>query len=445
MAPSLAPSNVPRSRPDIKEDVPPQTKEDQSTAHVDRLLKAWKRARKKQKELSQLPVQENNDSSNLPPTDPTPVSLGSMAIPSRAFIGFTSSADVASDPQETALIPPTVLPLNSNDSPSTCTGFSGATPITTNTGNTNEPPPGICLNSTTVPHYDSPNNTTEARAMIDSGARASVTNLLHLLHRVHFYTPQRPCPLRMYGATNKKVMIVPVAVGCLRVPALTLQGWVDVKTHHSPLFTSTLLNEQDLIHATGASNDYSGLTVQKCFNPTENQFQDALNGKLRFDKHCDSDTGKVVVTCHHKQVNRKDLVITGVIIFGGACTHPLTPPLLPTDHPIATHQELMNRAKVNDPAFDKLCDEETAKAMHTHRLEQLRILQDELEQLPQIDGNHPHYKLIFNDTPIHALRTKTERKLWHQRMCQFSPSITAHAHKCCKGIPEFKGDALCPV
>ena len=67
---------------------------------------------------------------------------------------------------------------------------------------------------------------------------------------------------------NKKVMITPVAVGCLRIPALTLQGWVDVKTYYSPLFTSTLLNEQDLIHATGTSNDYSGLTVQKYFNPS---------------------------------------------------------------------------------------------------------------------------------------------------------------------------------
>ena len=279
--------------------------------------------------------------------------------------------------------------------------------------------------------------------MIDSGARASVTNMLHLLHNIHFHTPQRPCPLRMCGATDKKVMIVPVAVGHLRITALTLQGWIEVKTHCSLMFTSTLLNEQDLIHATGFSKDCSGLTVQKHFNPTKDQFQDASNRKLKFDKHHHSDTGKVVVTCHHKQVNRKDLVITGVIIFGSACTHPLIPPVLPKDHPIATNQKLINQAKANDPAFLKSCNDATAAAIHTHRLE-LRILQDELEELPLSDGNHPHCKLIFQQTPVHASQTKTERKPWHLCLCHFSPAITAHAHKHCKGVPEFKGEPSCP-
>lgn len=207
--------------------------------------------------------------------------------------------------------------------------------------------------------------------MIDSGAKASVTNMLHLLHNTHFCTPQRPCPLRMHGATDEKVMIVKVVVCCLQIPAFTLQGWVDVETHCSPLFTSTLLNEQDLIHATGHSKDHSGLTVQKCFDPTKTQFQDALNGKLKFEKHCDSDTGKVVVTCHHKRINWKDLVMTPVIIFGSACTHPLIPPVLPKDHPIATIQKLINQAEANDPAFLKSCNDATVAAIHTHPLEQL--------------------------------------------------------------------------
>ena len=37
------------------------------------------------------------------------------------------------------------------------------------------------------------------------------------------------------------------------------------------------------------------------------------------------------------------------------------------------------------------------------------------------------------------------KKSRHQRSCQFSPTITAQAHKCCDGVPEFKDDALCPI
>ena len=173
----------------------------------------------------------------------------------------------------------------------------------------------------------------------------------------------------MHGATDKKIMITPVAVGCMRIPALTPQGWMDVKTCCSPLFTSTSSNEQDLLHATGHSNDHSRLTFQKCFDPTKAQLQDALTGKLKFEKHCKSDTGRVVITCHHKQVNWKDSVLAGVIIFGGACAHPLTPPVLPKDHPIATNHKLINQAKVNNPAFLKSCNDAAATAIHTHWLE----------------------------------------------------------------------------
>ena len=60
--------------------------------------------------------------------------------------------------------------------------------------------------------HDSPTNH-EIRAMIDSGARATVTNLLSILHNVKFYTKSNSCPKHMYGATDKTKMITPLARG----------------------------------------------------------------------------------------------------------------------------------------------------------------------------------------------------------------------------------------
>ena len=73
------------------------------------------------------------------------------------------------------------------------------------------------------------------------------------------------------------------------------------------------------------------------------------------------------------------------------------------------------------------------------------MLRDEMDGLPEQHRNHPYYKLIFDATPTHAIRTKTERKPWHQRLCHFSPSLIAQAHECCEGVPELRGDTSDPV
>ena len=153
-----------------------------------------------------------------------------------------------------------------------------------------------------------------------------------------------------------------------------------------------------------------------------------------------------MVTCCHKRIHQKDLAITGVLIFGAACTHPLIPTMLPRDHPLSSNPALIDRStKVCDPAFKEQCDAATLNVIHHHQEELMRMLRDELQKSPQQDRNFPHRKLIFQWTHMHAIWTKTKRKLWHQRPCHFSPLLTAQAQKCCNGVPEFKDDALCPI
>ena len=82
------------------------------------------------------------------------------------------------------------------------------------------------------------------RAQIDGGAKSSVTNLLQILHDVRWYDDKFKCPVYMRGATSKK-LIIPRAIGKLRVQANTRTGWLDCDCYYSPDFTSTLLAERD--------------------------------------------------------------------------------------------------------------------------------------------------------------------------------------------------------
>ena len=70
-----------------------------------------------------------------------------------------------------------------------------------------DPPPLVTL--------DSPDNIDEPHAMIDIGAKATVTNLLHILHKPVFFAEQNACPIKMHGATAKDVLISPITKGFL--------------------------------------------------------------------------------------------------------------------------------------------------------------------------------------------------------------------------------------
>ena len=73
---------------------------------------------------------------------------------------------------EPELVPTNLLPIKSNASTSTCTGSSGDTPKTTNVSVDEERDGTIQAHwcPTATHQHDSPNHSTKARAMIDSGA-----------------------------------------------------------------------------------------------------------------------------------------------------------------------------------------------------------------------------------------------------------------------------------
>ena len=185
---------------------------------------------------------------------------------------------------------------------------------------------------------DSPDNVDESCAMIDTGAKAAVTNLLHLLHRPTFHNKKNPCSAKLHGVTAKNVLITPVAKDFLGIPAITLPGWTEVECQCSPQFTATLLNEQHLLKAKGRKSDQHGLMVNKLFDKHLDQLQHTVQkGLLQVEKDFNTNTGMVVVTCNHKQMCQKDLVITGVLTLGMAHTHPLILPMLPQSHPLSTN------------------------------------------------------------------------------------------------------------
>ena len=63
---------------------------------------------------------------------------------------------------------------------------------------------------------------------MDDRAGMSVTNLISLLHYINFFDAKFKSNVCMHGATFK-LIIIPHAVGCMRVCALTRQGFIDEK------------------------------------------------------------------------------------------------------------------------------------------------------------------------------------------------------------------------
>ena len=114
--------------------------------------------------------------------------LQSVNHPDHAFVGLLHSDDI------------TELPEYIQDQPSTASDDT-------------EPTQNISISSTSQHtedlDYESP------RAQIDSGAKATVTNALSLLWDVQQFTDEYPSPVKMYGATNKNLLITPTSVGKL--------------------------------------------------------------------------------------------------------------------------------------------------------------------------------------------------------------------------------------
>ena len=208
----------------------------------------------------------------------------------------------------------------------------------------------------------------------------------------------------MYGATNKSLLITPSAVGLLRIPALTPAGYVDVKCYYSPHFSTTLLSESDLVAATGCPKAYSGQSTNKFFDFDHDAInRDIAKGVISLEKHYSVDSGHCLVTCHHKQNRRKDLVICGIICSGQCYTQPI---VLPTAKPSEP-----------SPASNSIEDRTASlQAIYEQKEESFRALQSDLglyHLASTADIPTCQYRLSLEELPLQALRTHSERKLWH--------------------------------
>ena len=72
----------------------------------------------------------------------------------------------------------------------------------------------------------------------------------------------------MHGTTSKEI-IIPCAVGYMRVCALTCQGYLDVKCYYSSHFSTTFLSQVSTIEATGHPKQYISQGMQLFFAPNE--------------------------------------------------------------------------------------------------------------------------------------------------------------------------------
>ena len=99
---------------------------------------------------------------------------------------------------------------------------------------------------------------------MDNGARCSVTNMLSILRKVKYFSKYYPAPVRMKGATSKDIVVLE-AKRKLRVQADVSEGFIDIYVFYSPLFTSTLLSDRDILFSTPFSPDHKGQVMFKYF------------------------------------------------------------------------------------------------------------------------------------------------------------------------------------
>ena len=361
------------------------------------------------------------------PTPFHPYELLTVNIPDNALLGLSGSADIKEDsPQEQGLLPcpedPPVTPMSPDQNRAYFQKFEL---------------PTFSLD----PKWNS--KTTE-RGQFDSGARASVTNLKYALFDLHEFKSPSECPVRMYGATNKNLLISPEAKGKLRLPAHNAQGFVDIVCYYSPSFSTTLISDSDIIRCTGFPQDYSGQSTQKFFEQSDRLSQAHRQGEYLIDKLYNVDEGNCLITCHHKRNSNRNIILPGIIKYGQCFSGNLILPKLDPDHPIVTSQILLNQAKQNDPSFAQLCKDEAIQAVFEYQETKFKNLQSELASVPSMYHDVPFHDIIYAYTPIHALTVKTERKLWHQRLCHMHPDIIQNAHKFVDGVPEFKGEPISP-
>ena len=313
--------------------------------------------------------------------------------------------------------------------------------------------------------YDSSLDDPDAiRGEIDTGAKVTCTNLLYILHDYTPYTAVKPSPLRLKGAiASDSNSIVPLGHGYIRLPSPNRQGYIAVRSYYHPDLTSTLISENDILNSSGQSSSYTGLNLTKWIDP-----------------------GTFTITCHHRVTFCKNITLHGVLIAGKCYSHPCLIPDLPITHPEATIYNSQAFALKYDPAFLALCKARVIADVRQYKSSKRDLLRDCIKSIPRILNpntfstvtspivnalsptclpfQHRHKTspptpterpiptsatpptsterdspLVssFQDVPILAIKNRTCRMLWHQRLGHPCDSYLYTAYKSIDGVPQF--------
>ena len=251
------------------------------------------------------------------------------------------------------------------------------------------------------------------RAQIDTGASVSVTNRIDLLHNYRPFDEKRRCPIRLTGAINGAEPITPEGLGSIRVPVNYIGGYIDVQTYYSPKISSTLLSDNCIRKGAIPSNkldEYSGQTLHKLFQNKE--------GSL----------GKMLIVNHHKRNKAKNVTIHGVVRQGQYYTQHLIPP----HHTIKkSFKKSESTRKLLQTKLDQAVEEYVQQKLFELDIE---IIASGINE----EYREPLEELIKNTVPVRAIRTRTEKMLWHQRLGHPNDDYLHDAHKYIKGVPKFE-------
>ena len=252
------------------------------------------------------------------------------------------------------------------------------------------------------------------RAQIDTGAFATCTDQLHMLHDYKEFTAKHPSPIKLLPATDNSDA-VPQGYGYLHVPAHNVQGFLAVRTFYHPSLRTTVIDERDLIKAAG------------------HKYADIASEQLQ--KY--NSAGTFTYRATHKLKHSNDVIVHGILNSGKCYTNALIPPDLPRDSANATAHTSSTIAIEEDPEFKAECERATILAIHSYQEMEYSKLRSELYSVPQNLHQLPFHEYIQKNTPVDSIKTSTERLLWHQRLCHPSDYYLYNAHKHVDGVPRF--------
>ena len=252
------------------------------------------------------------------------------------------------------------------------------------------------------------------RAQIDTGAFASCTDQIHMLHDYKTFTRENPCPVRLLPASEGSD-VVPFGVGYLHIPAMNELGHIAVRTFYHPSLRTTVIDERDFLKSSGhRPTDFKGSRIEKHFN-----------------------AGTFTFTGTHRLQKSQDVNIHGVLIHGKCYTGALIPPNLPKECPWATPATSSEAAMLADPEFAEECKKATIQAIYAYQEDQYSTLRNELEDTATMFHKLPFHEYIQQHTPVASIKAETERLLWHQRLGHPSDYYLFNAHKHIQGVPKF--------